>query len=73
MPYVRGMIYEGGKKHERNAPPYSVRELEAGVEWQVIKPLELTAAWVIARRTDGRIPYELEEGSLVRLQVQFNY
>lgn len=73
IPYVRAMNYEGAKKHERNAPPYSVRELEAGVEWQVIKPLELTGAWMIARRTDGRIPYELEEGSLVRLQVQFNY
>ncbi len=73
MPYVRAMSYEGGKKHERNAPRYSVRELEAGLEWQVMRALELTAAWTVARRTDGRIPYERESGSLVRLQVQLNY
>jgi hypothetical protein len=67
------MSYEGGKKHERNAPRYSVRELEVGLEWQVIKALELTAAWAVARRSDGRIPYDRESGSLVRLQVQLNY
>lgn len=73
IPYVRVMNYEGGKKHERNAPRYSVRELEAGVEWQIIKPVELTAAWAVARRTDGRVPYDRESGSLVRLQLQINY
>jgi hypothetical protein len=73
IPFVRGHHYEGGKKHERNAPKYSVKELEGGVEWQIIKPIELTAAYTLARRTDGRIPYDLESGRLLRLQLQFNY
>lgn len=73
MPFARVMNYEGGKKHERNAPSYSVRELEAGVEWQIIKPLEVTAAYTVARRTDGRAPYGIESGNLLRLQVQVNY
>jgi hypothetical protein len=68
------MYYIGGKKHERNAPHYNVREIEAGVEYQVLKALELTGAFTYARRTDGgRIPYDLETGRLVRFQVQFNY
>jgi hypothetical protein len=74
MPYVRVMNYEGGKKHERNAPPYSVREIEGGIEWQLIKAMEITGAFTYARRSDGgRIPYELETGRFARLQVQFNY
>jgi len=74
IPFVRGSIYEGGKKHERNAPKYDVKELEAGIEWQVIKQLELTAAFTIAERTNAaRLPYTQEEGHLLRLQAQFNY
>jgi phosphate-selective porin O/P len=74
IPYLRVMSYEGGKKQERNAPRYSVRELEGGIEWQALKALELTFAFTYARRSDGgRIPYEPETGRLARLQVQFNY
>ena len=74
VPYVRGMYYKGGKKHERNAPYYDVKELEAGIEWQIIKALEVTGAFAIAERTDGgRIPYRQEDGHLLRLQLQFNY
>jgi hypothetical protein len=74
IPFVRGSIYEGGKKHERNAPKYDVKELEAGIEWQVFKQLELTAAFTIAERTNAsRLLYTQEEGHLLRLQAQFNY
>lgn len=72
-PFARVASYEGGKKHETNAPSYSVRELEAGAEWQFIKPLELTVAYQEARRTSGRAPYERESGRLVRVQLQVNY
>lgn len=72
-PFVRVMNYEGGKKHETNAPSYSVRELEAGAEWQFIKNLELTATFVESRRTSGRIPYDIESGRLIRTQFQINY
>ncbi len=73
FPYVRGMIYEGGKKQETNAPKYSVQEIESGVEWQIIKPLELTAAYTRAERTYSKPPYQQEKGGLVRIQVQVNY
>jgi len=74
IPYVRVMNYEGGKKHERNAPKYSIKEIEAGIEWQIVKALEVTAAFAIADRTDGRAPpYAQEDGHLLRLQLQFNY
>lgn len=73
IPFVRVMNYEGGKKHETNAPSYSVRELEAGAEWQFIKNLELTATYVESRRTSGRIPYDMESGRLIRAQLQINY
>jgi hypothetical protein len=73
IPFVRAHHYEGGKKHERNAPRYSVKELELGVEWQIIKPLEVTAEYTLAKRTDGRIPYDVESGRLLRLQLQVNY
>ncbi|HEY6561253.1 MAG TPA: porin [Polyangiaceae bacterium] len=72
-PYVRGTLYEGGKKFETNAPRYDVKELELGVEWQIIKALEVTAAYDISERTSPRYPYNQEEGHVTRLQVQFNY
>ncbi|MRG90879.1 porin [Polyangium spumosum] len=73
LPYVRGVLYEGGRKFETNAPRYSVRELEMGLEWQPISALELVAAYVFAERTHPEAPYPQESGRLVRLQAQFNY
>ncbi|HLM42393.1 MAG TPA: porin, partial [Myxococcaceae bacterium] len=46
--YVRGTYYEGGKKFETNAPRYRVREAELGVEWQILKALEVTGAYLIS-------------------------
>jgi hypothetical protein len=69
-PYVRVHRYDGGKKFELNAPHHVVRELNAGVEWQIQKWLELTAEYMESDRTvDGK----REEGRLLRLQLQFNY
>ncbi len=73
IPYVRGTLYEGGKKFETNAPRYEVRELELGVEWQIWKALEITAAYDIAERTSPKYPHNQEQGHVSRLQVQFNY
>ena len=73
LPYVRGVLYEGGRKFETNSPNYSVRELELGVEWQVWKALELTAAFTFAERTSPKPPYDQESGRFLRLQAQFNY
>jgi phosphate-selective porin O/P len=73
LPYVRGTLFQGGKKAETNAPRYDVRELELGVEWQILKALEVTGAYVIADRTSSRAPYEQEQGHVTRIQVQVNY
>jgi hypothetical protein len=73
VPYVRGILYEGGRKFDTNAPRYSVRELEVGAEWQIIKPLEVTAAYTIAERTHPKKPHNQESGQYLRLQLQVNY
>jgi hypothetical protein len=73
LPYVRAQTYDGGKKHETDAVKYKVRELEAGVEWQFNRAVELVAAYVQGRRTAPKSPYDVESGRLLRLQLQFNY
>jgi hypothetical protein len=73
IPYVRGTLYEGGKKFETNTPRYDVRELESGIEWQLIKPLEVTLAYTVSDRTSSKHPYAQQEGHLLRVQVQVNY
>ncbi len=72
IPYARFQVYEGGKKFETNAPRYSVRELELGVEAHLGKAVELVGAWVEARRTNPTTGND-EYGRLLRLQVQVNY
>jgi len=73
IPYVRGTLYEGGKKFETNAPRYDVRELEMGVEWQILKALEVTGAYMVSDRTSSRYPYTQQRGDVTRIQVQVNY
>lgn len=75
IPFVKVQHYEGGKKHERDAPGYSVYETELGVEWLVHKSVELTADYSIGDRTirnaqnfDNR-----QYGNRLRLQAQFNF
>jgi len=73
IPYVRAMMYDGGKKHETNAPSYKVREAEVGVEWQPIGAIEFVSAFAAAERTAATLPYEQERGVLGRFQLQINY
>ena len=73
FPYVRGVLYEGGRKFETNAPHFSTRELEIGTEWRPINAVELTAAYSIAERTHPEAPYPQERGRFLRLQLQVNY
>lgn len=72
-PYVRGQIFQGGKKFNVNAPRYEILELEGGVEWQIMDALEVTAAYTVTDRTADKYPYKQEYGHLTRLQLQFNY
>lgn len=69
-PYVRVHRYDGGKKFETNAPRHEVRELNAGLEWQFKKWLELTAEYMESSRT---VNGKEASGRLLRLQLQFNY
>lgn len=74
IPFVRYQYYNGGKKHERDARSYFVRELEIGAEWQPIKNFEMVAMYTISERRfqDSARPVNFQEGSLLRLQFQVN-
>lgn len=74
-PFAKFQYYDGGKKYEKDARSYVVRDYQLGVEWQPIKAFELTAEYVIADRTfeDSALPVNRQQGSLLRLQAQFNF
>ncbi|MBA4276561.1 porin [Flavobacterium sp.] len=74
-PFAKFQYYDGGKKFEKDARSYVVRDYEIGVEWQPIKAFELVAEWVIADRTfeDSALPNNRQQGNLLRLQAQFNF
>ena len=75
IPFSRYQYYDGGKKHERDARSYNVNELEVGFEWQPVKNLELVAMYTMSKRRfeDSELPDNLQEGNLLRLQVQANF
>ncbi|MCD6012293.1 MAG: porin [Flavipsychrobacter sp.] len=75
MPFFRGHIYSGGKKHELDARSYDVTEYEAGIEWQPFRNFELTAMYTISERRfeDFKTQNNLQKGSLLRLQAQLNF
>ncbi|WP_413999988.1 porin [Flavobacterium sp. W1B] len=74
-PFAKFQYYDGGKKYEKDARSYVVRDYELGIEWQPLKALELTAEWVIADRTfeDSALVDNRQRGNLLRLQAQFNF
>jgi hypothetical protein len=74
-PFIRAQYYDGGKKHERDARSYTVRELEIGLEWQPFKTFELVAMYTISNRRfeDKALPINKQDGSLLRLQAQVNF
>ena len=81
-PFAKFQYYDGGKKFEKDARSYVVRDYEIGLEWQPFKAFELVAEWVIADRTfeDSAFfttgqPFQnnRQQGNLLRLQAQFNF
>jgi hypothetical protein len=74
-PFARIQYYDGGKKHERDARSYTVKELEIGLEWQPHKFFELVAMYTISNRRfeDFRLPQNQQSGRLLRLQAQVNF
>jgi hypothetical protein len=75
IPFTRMHYYNGGKKHERDARSYAVREMELGIEWQPVKQFELVAMYTISSRRfeDFILQDNLQKGSLLRLQAQINF
>jgi hypothetical protein len=75
FPFVRFQVYEGGKKHERDARSHSVNDVEFGVEWQPSANFELVTEWYRGdRRFEDKLrPRWEQRGSLLRIQAQFNY
>jgi Phosphate-selective porin O and P len=73
IPYARGTWYEGGKKFETNAPKHIVKELELGIEWQLVKAFEIVVAYDMAhRKVLTKSTYD-EKGHVLRFQLQTNY
>lgn len=74
-PFAKFQYYDGGKKFEKDARSYIVRDYEIGLEWQPFKAFELVAEWVIADRTfeDSVLKNNRQRGNLLRLQAQFNF
>ena len=74
-PFAKFQYYDGGKKFEKDARSYVVRDYELGLEWQPHKAFELVAEWVISDRTfeDSALPINRQQGNLLRLQAQFNF
>lgn len=74
-PFAKFQYYDGGKKFEKDARSYVVRDYELGLEWQPIRAFELVATWVIADRTfeDSALRNNRQQGNLLRLQAQFNF
>jgi hypothetical protein len=74
-PFAKVQYYDGGKKHEKDAPGYTVYETEIGTEWQIVKNLELTASYSIGDRTivNAQNAFNRQHGNRLRLQAQFNF
>ncbi|MFC5283988.1 porin [Pedobacter alpinus] len=74
-PFIKGQYYDGGKKHEKDARSYVVKELELGFEWEPNKFLELVATYTLSSRRfeDYIIQNNLQTGRLLRLQAQINF
>jgi len=78
FPYVKWQTYNGAWKAAANAPRVQVDEVEAGVEYQINKALELTVAYSTMSRTnvaDATKSDFLKQatGDMIRTQLQFNY
>ncbi|WP_207428259.1 porin [Pedobacter sp. SYSU D00535] len=75
FPFSRYHYYDGGKKFERDARSYLVREWEIGTEWQPFRNFEFVAMYTMSQRRfeDGLKPVNFQRGNLLRLQAQLNF
>ncbi|MGZ8159670.1 MAG: porin [Methylobacter sp.] len=80
IPYAKWQTYRGAWKGATNAPRVAVDEIEVGVEYQMMKALELTLAYATMDRTNtststtGTANYLGQaSGDMGRVQLQWNY
>jgi hypothetical protein len=75
FPFARLQVYDGGKKQERDARSYTVRDFETGLEWQPSPSFELVGEmyWGNRRFEDFQRQDNRQRGRLFRIQAQFNY
>lgn len=75
FPFARYQVYDGGKKHERDARSYSVNDVEFGLEWQPSSSFELVTEFYHGDRRfeDKTRPANRQRGELLRLQAQVNF
>lgn len=78
IPYVKWQTYDGAWKAATNAARVNVDEVEAGLEYQINKALELTVAYASMERTNVSSATSKDflrqaSGDLIRTQVQINY
>lgn len=73
LPFIRIQRYDGGRKHDINSPSQKIREAEVGFEYQFSKALEFTTNYTFAERTFVSSPFQQENGSFIRTQLQWNY
>jgi predicted porin len=80
IPFVKWQTYRGVYKAAANSPRVSVDELEVGIEYQIMKALELTLAYSTMDRTNVRASTSSSSsflgqasGDMLRMQVQWNY
>lgn len=75
IPFIRYQYYDGGKKFEKDARSYRVKDVELGIEWQVNKNFELVMDYTISKRRyeDFLKQDNYQAGRLLRLQAQLNF
>lgn len=77
IPYAKWQTYDGAWKGATNSPKVSVHEIEVGVEYQIMKALEVTLAYATMDRTNtattGGQYLGQASGDLARMQLQWNY
>jgi hypothetical protein len=75
FPFARYQVYDGGKKHERDARSHRVNDYEIGLEWQPIPAFELVTEFYHGDRCfeDKMKPSNHQVGDLLRIQAQFNF
>jgi hypothetical protein len=80
IPYGRYQHYRGGYRSIANAPYGTHDEYDLGVEWQILRELELVVEYgfvdgvnLEAINEPGVTPYRNFRGGVLRCQMQINY